>query len=157
MEHDVSPAVAVRAMTRQDLDAVVAIDAALEGRQRRAYFQRRLASAVKEPRLHVQLAAADADGLVGYILARRIEGEFGRQLPGLRLEVIGVRPAQRGHGVGKLLLDALVQHARQHGVADLRTGARWSEHTMLHWLDAMGFTLAPNLVVDCAVGDGYQA
>ena len=157
MEHDLTPAVTVRAMTKQDLDAVVAIDAALEGRQRRAYFQRRLASAVKEPRLHVQLAAADADGLVGYILARRIEGEFGRQLPGLRLEVIGVRPAQRGHGVGKLLLEALVRHARQHGVADLRTGARWSEHTMLHWLDAMGFTLAPNLVVDCAVGDGYQA
>ena len=35
-------AVAIRALTQQDLDAVVAIDAATEGRVRRAYFQRRV-------------------------------------------------------------------------------------------------------------------
>lgn len=147
----------VRAMTQHDLDVVVAIDAALEGQPRRAYFQRRLSAALKEPRLHVQLAAADADGLVGYILARRIEGEFGRQFPGLRLEAIGVRPAQRGHGVGKQLIDGLLHYAQQHGVAELRTAARWSDHAMLHWLDAVGFLLAPNQVVECAVDEGYRA
>ena len=157
MKHDVTPAATIRAMTQHDLDTVVAIDAALEGQPRRAYFQRRLSAALKEPRLHVQLAAADADGLVGYVLARRIEGEFGRQFPGLRLEAIGVRPAQRGHGVGKLLLNALLHYAEQHGVVELRTAARWSDHAMLHWLDAVGFLLAPNQVVECAVDEGYRA
>ncbi len=147
----------LRALTQQDLDAVVEIDAAIEGRARRAYFQRRVTAALRQPGLHVQLAAVDSAGLAGYILARRTEGEFGRRLPSLRLEIIGVRADLRGHGVGRLLLEALANYARKHGVPELRTAASWTNHRMLHWLATMGFALAPNQVVDCAVGDGYQA
>ena len=82
---------AVRALAREDLDAVVAIDAAIEGRPRRTYFERRLAAAVRSPKLHAQFAATDTAGLAGYILARVLEGEFGRTEPGLRLEIVGVR------------------------------------------------------------------
>ena len=148
---------AVRALTQQDLDQVVSIDAALQGRVRRSYFQRRLSAALKQPALHVQLAAVDADGLAGCVLARRTGGEFGRTSPGLRLEVVGVRADRRGQGVGKLLIDALVNNALRHGVDQLLTTANWFDQRMLPWLHAMGFVLAPDLVVECAVRDGYQA
>jgi ribosomal protein S18 acetylase RimI-like enzyme len=157
MQNDARHETSIRALTQQDLDAVVAIDAALDGRVRRAYFQRRLASALKQPALHVQLAAVDADGLAGCILARRTSGEFGRPHPALRLEVVGVRADRRGQGVGQRLMDALASYAGRHGVSELRTTATWNNHRMLQWLDAMGFTLAPDRVVECAVGDGYQA
>ncbi len=147
----------IRALAQQDLDPVVEIDTAVEGRVRRAYFQRRLATALKQPELHVQLAAHDDKGLAGFILARRTVGEFGRANPGLRLEDVGVAPDRRGLGVGRMLMDALVTYAQRHGVTELRTAAAWTNHRMLTWLDAMGFTLAPNLIVDCAVGDGYQS
>jgi GNAT superfamily N-acetyltransferase len=147
---------AIRPLARENLEAVVAIDAALEGRSRRDYFERRLKAALLEPALHAQFAATDDAGLAGYILARVLEGEFGLTEPGLRLEVLGVRDDARGHGVGRLLFDALVAWARRHGIRDLRTQATWNDHRMLRWLDAMGFTLAPNHVVDCAVhGGGY--
>ena len=42
-------AVAIRPLARSDLDAVVAIDNAIEGRSRRAYFERRLAAALPLP------------------------------------------------------------------------------------------------------------
>ena len=157
MPSDPRHPISVRALTQQDLDAVVAIDAALEGRARRAYFQRRLTAALKQPELHVQLAAVDADGLVGYIMARRTSGEFGQPQPALRLEVIGVRSDRRRLGTGKQLMDALVSYAVRHGVADLRTTATWTNRDMLPWLQAVHFELAPDQVVDCAVGDGYQA
>jgi len=157
MESNATHAASIRALTQHDLDAVVAIDAAIEGRMRRAYFQRRLTTALKQPDLHVQLAAVDANGLAGYILARRTEGEFGRSLPGLRLEIVGVAPDRRGHGVGKLLIDALANYGLRHGVTEMRTTAAWNQHRMLSWFEAVGFVLAPNQVVDCAVGDGYQA
>jgi predicted N-acetyltransferase YhbS len=150
-------ATSVRALYPQDLDAVVAIDAAIVRRSRRAYFLRRLNTALKHPDLHVQLAATDAQGLIGYILARRTEGEFGRQQPGLRLEILGVRADRQGHGVGRALLDALAAYASRHGVTDLRTIATWNDHGMLRWLDAMHFELAPDLVLECGVGDGYQS
>jgi ribosomal protein S18 acetylase RimI-like enzyme len=150
-------AVTIRALTQQDLDTVVTIDAATEGRVRRAYFQRRVTAALKQPELHVQLAAVDGGELVGYILARRTIGEFGRPQPGLRLEIVGVRADRRQHGIGKMLVDALASYARRHGVGDLRTTAAWNQHRMLAWLESNGFTLAPDRIVDCAVGEGYRA
>ena len=121
-----SAQLSIRALTRDDLDDVVALDAALEGHVRRAYFQRRLASAIAQPGQHLQLAAVDAQGLAGHLLARRTSGEFGRASPGLRLEVIGVRSDLRGQGVGTQLLQALIGHGQRHGVAELRTTAAWT-------------------------------
>ena len=147
----------VRALTQQDLDTVVEIDAAVEGRSRRTYFQRRLDTVLKQPGQHVQLGAHDERGLAGYIMARRVMGEFGRPLPGLRLEAVGVATDRRGLGVGRMLMDALSNYARSHGIAEFRTAADWRNHRMLTWLDAMDFELAGGLILDCAVGDGYQA
>ncbi len=144
----------VRALRPHDLDAVVAIDQAIECRSRRAYVQRRLDAALREPARHVQLAAVDGQGLDGYILARVLRGEFGRRKPALRLELIGVRREAQHHGVGRQLLEALLTYARRHDLAELRTAAKWNDHTMLRWHDAMGFQLAPDLIVDCPVGDG---
>ena len=81
-----------RQLAKQDLDAVVGIDARVEGRTRRTYFERRLAAALREPDLHVQVAIDDDQGLVGYMLGRVMEGEFGRAAPSIRLETLGVRP-----------------------------------------------------------------
>ena len=146
--------VEIRPLMHRDLDAVVAIDAAIGGRTRRAYFDRRLDAALRDPKLHAQFAATDDKGLAGYILARVLEGEFGRRAPGLRLEVIGVRSDSRGLGIGASLFDALSDYGRRHGLADVLTQAAWNDHRMLRWLDAMGFTLAPNHVLDCAVAGG---
>jgi predicted N-acetyltransferase YhbS len=150
--------IAVRALAPGDLDAVASIDAAIEGRSRRAYLQRRLAAALREPAAHVQRAAVGPGGdLAGYILARRFEGEFGRSRPGLRLEIVGVRPQVRRLGIGALLMSSLAGYARRHGIGELRTLVVWHQHEMLVWLEAMGFALAPDHVVDCAVPDGWRA
>jgi predicted N-acetyltransferase YhbS len=149
--------ITLRPLARLDLDAVVAIDAALEGRPRRAYFERRLRAALNEPALHAQFAASDAKGLAGYILARVLEGEFGESESALRLEVVGARTDVAGHGVGTRLVETLTAWGRRHGIAGIRTVAAWNDHRMVAWLDRQGFTLAPNHVVDCAVQGGAYA
>ena len=154
MEAFVKEKIAIRALARDDLAAVVAIDAALEGRSRRLYFERRLAAALREPKLHVQFAAIDGRGLAGYILARVLEGEFGRRDPALRLETIVVRSDARGSGIGEQLLAALSDHGRRHAIAQVRTIARWNDHAMLRWLDHSGFVLGAEQVLDCAVAGG---
>ncbi len=149
-----APAIVIRALARDDLDAVVAIDAAIEGRSRRTYFERRLAAALREPAAHAQFAACDDNGLLGYIGARVTEGEFGRRGRDLRLEAVGVRADAQGRGIGKQLFGVLSQWAARHGITELRTQAAWNNHRMMGWLDNAGFTLAANHVVDCAVRGG---
>lgn len=151
------PVLTVRALRRDDLSAVVAIDAAIEGRPRRDYVQRRLAAALREPKLHAQFAACDGDRLAGYILARVLEGEFGRAEPGLRLEMVGVQPGARRHGGGAQLFRALADWGRRHGIRDLHTAATWRDADMLHWLDAMGFALAPSYVLQADLDESRWA
>ena len=124
----------VRRLERDDLDAVVAIDARVEGRQRRGYFERRLAAALRDPDLHLQVALDDGVGLAGYLLGRVMEGEFGRVASAVRLETIGVRPDAKGRNVGGRLLDALVRSAVERGIGEVRTAARWDDLAMLRWI-----------------------
>lgn len=148
-------AMKIRRLVRADLDQVVAIDAINVGRTRRRYFEQRLALALAEPELHVQFAAEFENALCGYVLARVLEGEFGRSEPSLRLEVIDVETKAQHHGAGHRLHAAVVDEAARRGIREIRTGAAWRDHGMLRFLDALGYALAENSVIDRAVDAGH--
>ena len=142
-----------RPLAPADLDAVVAIDATLVGRTRRAYFERRLAAALRQPKLHLQFAAESDGKLAGYALARVLEGEFGRTQPGLRLEVISVARGAQGRGVGRALHAALEAAARKRGLAELRSAAPWRDTAMLRFLAGTAYAIDSALVLDSALRD----
>lgn len=146
--------VKVRRLSPRDLDAVVAIDAPIMGRSRRAYHERRLRAARLQPELHIQLAVDGPKGLAGYVLARKLRGEFGRPVPALRLEMVAVAAGAQGRGMGTALMRALEAEARKQDIPEIRTSATWKRHDMLRFLDHAGFELGRNVVVDCSVHAG---
>jgi predicted N-acetyltransferase YhbS len=142
-----------RPLTPGDLDAVVAIDGSITGRTRRSYFERRLAMALREPKLHAQYAVDERGALAGYVLGRVLEGEFGRIEPAMRLEVVGVKPEARGRGIGLALERTIEDASRRAGLKEMRTSASWRDHQMLRFLDAAGYLLGSNHVVDCRLAE----
>ena len=150
----VSEDLKLRRLARGDLAGVTAIDAAGIGRSRRDYMERRLEAALREPLLHLQFAAEREGTLLGYLLARKLEGEFGRPEPALRLEIIGVLPGEQGHGIGSKLLGRLESEARGLGIRELRTQGTWRNHSMLRFFDRCGFRLGRNVVLDREVHRG---
>ena len=149
----------VRPLAAADLEAVVGIDASIVGRSRRAYFERRLRAAIADPAMHVQFGVEDEGRLIGYALARRLAGEFGRTVPALRLEIIGVRPDDQGRSVGDWLMAAFSKWGREHGVTEMRTQVDWRNSRMLRFLAHSGFRLGRNQVIEAAVrpDDGDDA
>jgi ribosomal protein S18 acetylase RimI-like enzyme len=142
-----------RALAPRDLNAVIAIDAALSGRSRRAYFDRRLAAAQRDAERHVQIGI-DADGaLAGFMLGRVLEGEFGRSEPQLRLEAFGVKPTLQHRGLGHALGAAFEAQAATLGSAEIRTTALWREHQLLSYLDHAGYRLGAEHVLDCSLAE----
>lgn len=141
-------ALSIRALQASDLDAVVAIDAAAEGRSRRSYFVRRLQAAQARPGLHAQFAAVVDGQLVGHLLGRLVLGEFGRERPTVRIEGLGLRAQHVRQGVGRRLFDALQAWAARHGATEIRTVSSWKRTEVLGWLAALGFELAPQLVLE---------
>lgn len=144
----------LRRLAPADLDAVVAIDAAVTGRTRRFYLERRLKAALAEPELHLQIAAESGGRLCGYMLARKLQGEFGQSEPALRLEAVAVEPSRQGRGIGRALLAMLEDEARKSAISDLRTQSEWAAHSMLGFLDHAGFRLGGYLVLECKVHSG---
>jgi predicted N-acetyltransferase YhbS len=143
----------MRPLAPGDLEAVAAIDAALGGRARRAYFERRLRSAQRAPEQHLQLAVERDGRLAGYMLGRALEGEFGRSEPAMRLESLGVAADAQGRGLGVALSREFEGAARRMGCAEIRTSAAWREHALLRFLDRAGYRLAPSLLFDCALAE----
>jgi ribosomal protein S18 acetylase RimI-like enzyme len=143
--------IAVRPLEKGDLDAVVTLDKSIVGRSRRGYFERRLAAALRVPRVHLQFAVTGPSGLVGFILARVSSGEYGRPEPVVLLEAVGVAPSAQHAGLGRRLLGALEKKAAARGIRTVVTEASWRAHTMLKFLDGAGFGLAPRLLLERVV------
>lgn len=142
----------LRPLAARDLDAVVAIDAALSGRSRRAYFERRLGAARRDPGRHLQVGVEHGGALAGFMIGRALEGEFGRSARELRLEAFGVAPALQHHGLGAALSAAFEAEAKARGLEQIRTAALWREHELLRFLDHAGYRLAGDHVLDCVLG-----
>ncbi len=143
-----------RKLVPQDLERVVKIDASSSGGQRRAYFERRLRAALGAPELHVQFGAVRDGVLVGFVMARTMQGEFGRDVPALRMEVIDVQPDARHLGAGRGLLAQLEAWCARHGLDEIRSQAHWRQYSVLQFFDRAGFAFGCNHVIDCEVHDG---
>ena len=146
---EVSPKLDLRALSAADFEAVVEMDLRIIGRSRRGYMEKRLKAAVRHPDAHIQLAAVEGGRLIGLVLARIVEGEFGRNEAAVILEAIGIEPARQHRGTGRKLLDGLEQVMRRKGIHDLTTQAEWTNQSLLGFLGATGFTLAPRQILEC--------
>lgn len=143
----------IRRLTRQDFDAVIALDAATVGHPRTSYFERRLKTALSQPELHVQFGAEHDGKLVGFMMARQMQGQFGRAEPALRLEALAAATGGRGQGIGSALLSKLGDEAKRLNISEIRTTASWRNHAMMQFFDRAGFELGNELIVDCLVTD----
>ena len=149
-------AAGVRPLAARDLDAVAAIDAALGGRSRRAYFERRLAAARRDPDAHVQFAVDSQGALAGYVLCKALDGEFGRSEPELRIEALGVRPDMQRRGIGRRLAETLAAEGARRGAAAIRTTASWREHELLRFLEREGYRLGAARILERALESGVD-
>lgn len=133
------------------MESVVALDARFVGRPRQDYFQRRLQAALDQTERHVQFSAEQDGRFIGFIKARKLQGEFGRAEPALRLEAMAVAPGEQRHGVGSALLARLATEAKHIGVPAIRTTACWRDHGIMQFFDRAGFEFSKNPVLDCPV------
>jgi len=138
----------VRAMKADDLRTLIGIDRRIVGRDRTAYFERKLAEAMQESDVRVSLVA-ELDGRpVGFIMARVDLGEFGRVEPTAVMDAIGVDPDYRDRGIGNALLSQLIVNLRTLRVERIRTEVDWGDQELLSYLERFDFAPSQQLCLD---------
>lgn len=138
----------VRGLKPEDLEAVIAIDAANTGRRREEYFKIKLQQNLVETGIKVSLAAELEGCLCGFLLARVFYGEFGTMEPAAVLDTIAVHPDFQGQGVGSALLRQLRMNLVGLGVSRLQTEVSWSDPRLLTFFQHAGFRPAERLCLD---------
>ena len=130
-----------------DLEAVVAIDKKLSGRSRHGFFEKRLTAALDEPGEFVYVGSREDDQLLGYALARLVDGEFGKLGGRAALDAIGVDPDHQGRNIGQRMLYEVERVLRHKGVSELTSQVRWADQDLIGFFEVAGFEVAPRIVL----------
>ncbi|HSK39805.1 MAG TPA: GNAT family N-acetyltransferase [Arenibaculum sp.] len=137
--------VLVRNLELSDLDTVVRIDARAGGRTRGAYYERKLAEAVRDSAIRISLAA-EIDGIMaGFVIGRLYFGEFGMPEPAAIVDSIGVDPDFRGRKVGAALMAQLETNLKAVGIETIQTQVSWDQQDLLRFMHSEGFVPEPVL------------
>ncbi len=133
-------AVHVRPLSELDLDGIVGIAERTRHRYQPDLWEDRVTYYLRrDPEGSM---VAELDGVVvGFMLADVRAGEFGIEEPTGWIEVLGVDPGQAGHGVGRALAEALLEHYRASGVRSVRTMVDRSMPDVEAFFQRLGFEL----------------
>ena len=129
----------IRSLDKEDLSAIVNIEERLTGVARKAYWEKRIEIS-EAIRPHWASLVAELDNrVVGFVLGREGELEFG--LPGTVawIEIIGVDPAYRGQGVARALMERFTASAEDHGVKNVFTLVDRNNPQMEQFFSRLGF------------------
>ena len=141
----------IRALTENDLDAVVEIDRKVLGKPRHEYWKRKIGYADIYPR---PALVAEIDGdVVGFILGYVSGWEFGVPDTVGWIDTIGVDPDYQHRGIGKRLFKELVENFKRtgrvaqpeakdisiKGVNVVYTLVKWNDWNLLRFFHEVGF------------------
>jgi ribosomal protein S18 acetylase RimI-like enzyme len=131
--------VKIRALKKEDLEAIVGIDEKVLGENRRGYWERKLGG-MSNRSSQISLVAEVEGEVVGFILGVISGWEFGVPETIGWMDTIGVDPVYQKKGVATALAYELVKHLRMIGVRTIYTLVSWNDWALLQFFHAMGFT-----------------
>ena len=129
----------IRGLDKRDLPAIVNMEERETGIARPEYWDQRLEIS-EAVRPHWASLVAEYDNrVVGFILGRAGEHEFG--LPGTVawVEMIGIDPAYRRRGIAEELMEQFIASAEDHGIKTIFTLIDPNRSELQHFFSRLGF------------------
>jgi predicted N-acetyltransferase YhbS len=130
--------VKIRALAYGDVDAIVAIDKAVLGKERPEYWSMKIE--ISENRSPLASLVAEMDGtVVGFIMGDASGWEYGVPNTVGWIDTIGIHPLYHRKGIARLLFKEMVNNLKKVGVDTIYTLINWKAWDLLRFFDKMGF------------------
>jgi ribosomal protein S18 acetylase RimI-like enzyme len=129
----------IRGLDKRDLPAIVNMEERETGVARPDYWEKRLEISEAVRPHWASLVAEYENRVVGFILGRAGEHEFG--LPGTVawVEMIGIDPAYRRRGIADELMEQFIASAEDHGIKTIFTLIDPNRSELQHFFSRQGF------------------
>jgi ribosomal protein S18 acetylase RimI-like enzyme len=145
MREDFLSKVHIRAMSLNDLDAIVEIEQKILGKARRDYWKNRMEDSYKKYPLS-SLVAEYEGKVIGFIVGEISGWEFGVPDTVAWISTIGVDPQYQHRGVAKKLGQEFIKNLKTLGVSIIYTLVNWSDWDLLKFFRNMGFTRGGEMI-----------
>jgi len=129
----------IRPLSKEDLEAIVEIDAKVLGENRKEYWEKKL-QMMDDKVSQVSLVAEVQGRVLGFILGDISGWEFGVPDTIGWIDTIGVDPAYQKKGLATALAHELIKRLKAIGVRTIYTLVSWNDWDLLQFFHAMGFT-----------------
>lgn len=136
----VEKTVHIRNLEKSDLSSIVNIEERVVGVARPDYWKKRidLSEAIRPH--WASLIAEINSQVVGFILGRAGELEFGLPSTVAWIEIIGVDPAYRGQGIARALVKNFLESAEDHDIKTVFTLVNSENGEMAEFFGRMKFS-----------------
>jgi ribosomal protein S18 acetylase RimI-like enzyme len=131
--------VMIRALKKDDLNAIVGIDERVLGENRRNYWEKKL-ELMNDRSSQISLVAEVEGEVQGFILGDVSGWEFGVPETVGWIDTIGIDPAYQKKGLATALSLELIQNLKALRVKTIYTLVSWNDWDLLQFFHAMGFT-----------------
>ncbi|HEU4383674.1 MAG TPA: GNAT family N-acetyltransferase [Anaeromyxobacteraceae bacterium] len=142
----------VRSMDERDAQAIVRLDRRITGRDRAAYYRRKIAETLRHAGVRVSLVAEVDGAFAGFLMARVDYGDFGRTEPTAVLDTVGVHPDFARRHVGRALVEQLVLNLGSLRVERILTEVGWDQLDLLAFFARTGFGPSQHLSFERPIG-----
>ncbi len=132
---DIDDKVLIRTLTKKDVESILDIDSKITGAHRTSLDSEKIDYYLRNPL--VCWGAETRGKLIGFMLGDVRGWEFGASESGW-IEIMGVDPAFQRRGVGRSMLNAMLDELKKKGVKTVRVVARWYD-PILNFFRAEGF------------------
>ena len=143
-------AVDIEVARTADIDAIVALDAAITGTEKTAYWTdilQRFISKKERTKRYFLVARSANERLVGFIVGEIRAWEFGSPPCGWVL-ALSVTPEQRERGIGTLLLETLCGDMKKDEVTMIRTMVLSNDKVNLSFFRGEGLAAGPYIELE---------
>lgn len=123
----------IRQIIEEDLDAILALDRKLVGKQRAITYKNPIGTYLGGE-FGLSFVALENKKIVGFVMGQ-LEG------PGKGwIQAIAVDPDYRRQDIGAKLVGALLERYRSRGINTVHVAASWRDAGMLSFLNSLGFS-----------------
>jgi len=141
-----------RALTVDDVDAIIEIDERIVRRKRTPRFRKQLRSQL-DKHGEESFGALTAEGqLLGYVIAETKVYIYGSDDLSAWIILLGIDPDFQDEGIGTALVKQVISFFTEKGVKVIRTVTAWDWGDLVEFFSSVGFKLSEYLTLELKIG-----